>query len=88
MISRISSKYRSNKKLIILKDGRLLIRPVKHPDEADPGSGFFLSETDMEEYNLLVRPGSGDKTLIQIEFLLSNILKSFLAKVICHFTGS
>lgn len=57
MISRISSKYRSNKKLIILKDGRLLIRPVRHPDEADPGSGFFLSETDMEEYNLLVRPG-------------------------------
>jgi len=55
MISRISSQYRANKKMIVLKDGNLQIRAVKHPDEPDPGRGFFLSESDMEEYNLLVR---------------------------------
>ena len=58
MISRISSKYRPNKKANILKAGNLQIRPVKHPDEPEAGNGFFLSESDMEEYNLFVRKGN------------------------------
>ena len=58
LVPRISSKYRVNKKLLILKAGNLQIRPVKHPDEPDPGKGFFLSASDMEEYNLLVRDGN------------------------------
>jgi len=58
MIARVSSQYRQHKKLILLKAGTLQVRPVKHPDEDDPGRGFFLSAEDMEEYNLLVRSGS------------------------------
>lgn len=57
LISRISSRYRPNKKMIVLKHGDLQIRAVKHPDEPDLGQGFFLSHSDMEEFNLLVREG-------------------------------
>gem|GEM_PF-4276738 len=58
LISRISSRYATNRKVNILKGSDIQIRPVKHPDEPDLGRGFFLSEADMEEYNLFVRAGS------------------------------
>ena len=58
LVTRISSRYQPNKKVNVLKAGGLLVRPVKHPDEPAPGRGFFLSESDMEEYNLFVRKGN------------------------------
>ena len=60
----VSSKYRPNKKVVLLKAGNLQIRAVKHPDEPDPGSGAFLSSKDMEEFALLVK--SGNEVEIQL----------------------
>ncbi len=61
---RSSSSYQKNKKMVLLKDGNWLIRGVKHPDEIDPGSGFFLSESNMEEYSILIK--SGDPVEIRL----------------------
>jgi len=53
-----SSKYYSSQKMIILRVGDLQIRPVKHPDESDPGAGFFINKNDMEEIALFMKSGT------------------------------
>jgi len=58
LYNRISPYYRENPKMLTLKHGNLVIRAVKHPDEPDLGKGFFLSSSDMEELNLLVKSGT------------------------------
>lgn len=61
---RSSQGYLKNKKMLILEPGNLVIREVKHPDEPDLGSGFFLSAEDMEELALFLK--SGDTIEIQL----------------------
>lgn len=60
----VSSKFRQKKKLVILREGNLQIRAIKHPDEPDPGAGFFLDTNDLEEFALLVK--IGDEVEIQL----------------------
>ncbi len=50
--------YRHAKKLLILAHRRLQIGEPAAADEEDPGRGFFVTESDMEELALLLRVGN------------------------------
>lgn len=50
--------YRPSKKVLILAHHNLRIRQDSEADEEDPGSGFFVSPSDMEELALLLRVGN------------------------------
>ncbi|MGJ8694807.1 MAG: LysM peptidoglycan-binding domain-containing protein [Verrucomicrobiaceae bacterium] len=56
----IHSKYRNGTKVLTFKlGGRIIqLRPVPEADEEDPGSGIFLSNSDMEELAMLIRVGN------------------------------
>lgn len=63
-VSKISNKYLRNKKLLTLKSGNLQIRATRQLNEESLGSGFFLKDSDMEEFALLIK--SGDPVEIQL----------------------
>lgn len=50
--------YRSAEKVLMLERPSLQIRQVPPADSEDPGRGFFLKESDMEELALLMRLGN------------------------------
>lgn len=50
--------YRSAEKVLMLARPSLQIRQVPAADSEDPGRGFFLKESDMEELALLMRIGN------------------------------
>ena len=54
------SGYRHATKVLGFKAGRHFIqmRPVPERDEADPGRGIFLMNSDMEELSMLIRIGN------------------------------
>jgi LysM repeat protein len=50
--------YRAAQKVLILDHQGLQLREVVEADEENPGRGFFLCESDMEELALLLRVGN------------------------------
>ena len=54
----VNENYRGSSKVLTLGTRGLQIRGVPAVDEEDPGNGFFLAETDMEELVLLIRAGN------------------------------
>lgn len=53
-----AEEYRGSEKVIILSDKSLAIRSVSSDSENDQSLGFMLSQSDMEELPLLLRPGN------------------------------
>ncbi|WP_435894135.1 LysM peptidoglycan-binding domain-containing protein [Oceaniferula spumae] len=50
--------YRDSSKVIQLSDKSLAIRALPQDNDGDLGRGFYLSEADMEELPLVLRPGN------------------------------
>lgn len=53
-----TEQYRDSQKVIILSDKSLAIRSFSSDNEEEQGLGFMLSQPDMEELPLLLRPGN------------------------------